>query len=115
MYTFVYWLAVWIPPLLLFVDMFVVLVLSPLLFLFTCLLCCFCLHVCLFVCLQGWSKYNAFHVCITSYNIAVQDHRAFKQKRWKYLVLDEVWTLSFLLPSACMPGDRGAVCSADEG
>lgn len=39
---------------------------------------------------KGWSKYNAFHVCITSYNIAVQDHRAFKQKKWKYLVLDEV-------------------------
>jgi len=37
----------------------------------------------------GWSKQNTFHVCITSYNIAVQDHRAFKQKRWKYLILDE--------------------------
>ena len=41
----------------------------------------------------GWTKANAFHVCITSYNIAVQDHRAFKQKKWKYLILDEV-TLS---------------------
>lgn len=46
--------------------------------------------VSLFSSLQGWSKYNAFHICITSYNIAVQDHRAFKQKRWKYLILDEV-------------------------
>ena len=40
--------------------------------------------------LQGWTKRNAFHVCITSYNIAVQDHRALKQKKWKYLILDEV-------------------------
>lgn len=40
--------------------------------------------------IQGWSKYNAFHVCITSYNIAVQDNRSFKQKKWKYLILDEV-------------------------
>ncbi|KAL5477552.1 hypothetical protein EMCRGX_G024363 [Ephydatia muelleri] len=37
----------------------------------------------------GWTKRNAFHVCITSYNIAVQDHRALKQKKWKYLILDE--------------------------
>ncbi|XP_019852163.1 PREDICTED: helicase domino-like isoform X2 [Amphimedon queenslandica] len=37
----------------------------------------------------GWSRQNSFHVCITSYNIAVQDHRAFKQKRWRYLILDE--------------------------
>ena len=40
--------------------------------------------------MQGWTKRNAFHVCITSYNIAVTDHRAFKQMKWKYLILDEV-------------------------
>lgn len=39
---------------------------------------------------QGWSKRNAFHICITSYNIAVTDHRAFKQKKWRYIILDEV-------------------------
>ena len=39
---------------------------------------------------QGWTKPNAFHVCITSYNLAVKDHRVFKQKKWRYLVLDEV-------------------------
>lgn len=50
-----------------------------------------CIYFFLFVAfLQGWSKRNAFHVCITSYNIAVTDHRSFKQKKWKYLVLDEV-------------------------
>jgi E1A-binding protein p400 len=37
----------------------------------------------------GWTKPNAFHVCITSYNLAVRDHRVFKQKKWKYIVLDE--------------------------
>lgn len=40
--------------------------------------------------MQGWTKPNAFHVCITSYNLAVKDHRVFKQKKWRYLVLDEV-------------------------
>lgn len=49
-----------------------------------------CVFVFLLFTFQGWSKHNAFHVCITSYNIAVQDHRAFKQKKWKYLILDEV-------------------------
>ena len=37
----------------------------------------------------GWSKTNAFHVCITSYKLIVQDAAAFRRKRWKYLVLDE--------------------------
>ena len=47
--------------------------------------------------IQGWTKPNTFHICITSYNIVVQDHRAFKQKRWKYLVLDEVSPLLMLI------------------
>jgi SNF2 family DNA or RNA helicase len=38
---------------------------------------------------QGWSKPNAFHVCITSYTLVLQDARMFKRKKWKYLVLDE--------------------------
>ena len=39
---------------------------------------------------QGWTKPNAFHVCITSYKLVVQDHQAFRRKKWKYLILDEV-------------------------
>lgn len=38
---------------------------------------------------QGWSKPNAFHVCITSYKIASQDIKALKKKAWQYLILDE--------------------------
>jgi E1A-binding protein p400 len=38
---------------------------------------------------QGWTKYNAFHVCITSYKLAVQDHNVFRRKKWKFLILDE--------------------------
>ena len=38
---------------------------------------------------KGWSAPNAMNVCITSYNLAVQDHRVFKRIKWKYLILDE--------------------------
>ncbi|KAL6060479.1 Pharynx and intestine in excess protein 1 [Balamuthia mandrillaris] len=38
---------------------------------------------------QGWSKTNSFHVCITSYTLVLQDHQAFRRKKWKYLILDE--------------------------
>lgn len=37
----------------------------------------------------GWTKVNAFHVCITSYKLVIQDHQAFRRKKWKYLILDE--------------------------
>jgi len=37
----------------------------------------------------GWSKLNSFHVCITSYQIVVQDSTAFRRKRWYYMILDE--------------------------
>ncbi|CAO3618792.1 unnamed protein product [Cunninghamella blakesleeana] len=37
----------------------------------------------------GWSKPNAFHVCITSYQLVLQDQSAFKRKPWQYLILDE--------------------------
>ena len=37
----------------------------------------------------GWTKPDAFHVCITSYHMAVQDNQAFRRKKWKYLILDE--------------------------
>ena len=38
---------------------------------------------------KGWSKFNAFHVCITSYRLATQDAAILKRMRWKYLILDE--------------------------
>lgn len=38
---------------------------------------------------QGWSKQNSFHVCITSYKLVIQDHFAFRRKKWYYMVLDE--------------------------
>ena len=37
----------------------------------------------------GWSKNNAFHVCITSYNIVLHDAKAFRRQKWQYLILDE--------------------------
>lgn len=46
-------------------------------------------HLSLVIFLQGWTKTNAFHVCITSYKLVIQDHQAFRRKKWKYLVLDE--------------------------
>ncbi|CAL8260066.1 unnamed protein product [Arctogadus glacialis] len=38
---------------------------------------------------QGWTKPNAFHVCVTSYKLVLQDHQAFRRKSWRYLILDE--------------------------
>jgi len=38
---------------------------------------------------KGWTKLNAFHVCITSYTLVVTDHSIFRRKKWCYLVLDE--------------------------
>ncbi|KAI9321900.1 SNF2 family N-terminal domain-containing protein [Dichotomocladium elegans] len=38
---------------------------------------------------MGWSKENAFHVCITSYQLVIQDQNVFRRKMWQYLVLDE--------------------------
>ncbi|KAL9655589.1 hypothetical protein ABK040_002253 [Willaertia magna] len=37
----------------------------------------------------GWNKPNTFHVCITSYNLVVQDKAIFRRKQWYYLILDE--------------------------
>lgn len=37
----------------------------------------------------GWTKPNAFHVCITSYKLVTQDQQSFRRKKWKYLILDE--------------------------
>ncbi|KAK9096057.1 hypothetical protein Sjap_021554 [Stephania japonica] len=38
---------------------------------------------------QGWMKPNSFHACITTYRLVIQDSKAFKRKKWKYLILDE--------------------------
>ncbi|KAJ7569569.1 hypothetical protein O6H91_01G084300 [Diphasiastrum complanatum] len=38
---------------------------------------------------QGWSKLNSFHICITTYRLVIQDAKAFRRKKWKYLILDE--------------------------
>ncbi|KAI9183690.1 swr1 complex component [Blastocladiella emersonii ATCC 22665] len=37
----------------------------------------------------GWTRPGAFHVCITSYQLAVADASVFKRKHWGYMVLDE--------------------------
>ena len=37
----------------------------------------------------GWSKPNAFHVCITSYQTVLVDASVFKRKHWYFLILDE--------------------------
>jgi len=38
---------------------------------------------------EGWTKPNQFHVCITSYQLVVNDASVFRRKRWKYIILDE--------------------------
>lgn len=38
---------------------------------------------------KGWNKPDAFHVCITSYQLVVQDQQSFKRRRWTYMILDE--------------------------
>ena len=38
---------------------------------------------------KGWSQPDAFHVCITSYKLVVQDAAVFKRKTWQYMLLDE--------------------------
>lgn len=41
----------------------------------------------------GWSKDNSFHVCITSYKLVIQDHFAFRRKKWYYMILDEAQSI----------------------
>ena len=38
---------------------------------------------------KGWMDGNRWHVCITSYQLALQDASALKRKNWHFLVLDE--------------------------
>lgn len=37
----------------------------------------------------GWNKPNSFHICITSYNLAIQDVHILRRKKWRYMILDE--------------------------
>jgi superfamily II DNA or RNA helicase len=37
----------------------------------------------------GWTKPNAFHVCVTSYQTVLADSSVFRRKKWYYLILDE--------------------------
>jgi len=45
---------------------------------------------------RGWSDPNSFHVCITSYQLILQDRHIFRRKRWQYLILDEVCVIIYL-------------------
>ncbi|KAI6777873.1 Helicase-like protein [Emericellopsis cladophorae] len=38
---------------------------------------------------QGWNNDDMWNVCITSYQLVLQDQQVFKRRRWHYLVLDE--------------------------
>uniref|UniRef100_A0A3Q3JXX5 Snf2-related CREBBP activator protein n=1 Tax=Monopterus albus TaxID=43700 RepID=A0A3Q3JXX5_MONAL len=50
---------------------------------------------------QGWTKPNAFHVCITSYKLVLQDHQAFRRKSWRYLILDEAQNIKTFKSQRC--------------
>ena len=38
---------------------------------------------------KGWFDNNLWHVCITSYQLVLQDQLTFKRRNWHYLILDE--------------------------
>eukprot|EP00796_Vickermania_ingenoplastis_P011076 gene11078-7707_t len=38
---------------------------------------------------KGWMKEDAFHICITTYNVLVNDRAVFRRRPWGFLVLDE--------------------------
>ena len=38
---------------------------------------------------KGWNTPNAFHVCVTSYQLILADQFVFRRKAWHYLILDE--------------------------
>ncbi|KAK7970162.1 SNF2 family N-terminal domain-containing protein [Apiospora saccharicola] len=38
---------------------------------------------------QGWKTDDMWNVCITSYQIVLQDQQVFKRRRWHYMILDE--------------------------
>jgi len=38
---------------------------------------------------HGWSNDDVWNVCITSYQMVLQDQQVFKRRRWHYMILDE--------------------------
>ena len=38
---------------------------------------------------RGWMAEDSFNVCITSYQLVLQDASSFKRRRWHYMILDE--------------------------
>jgi helicase SWR1 len=38
---------------------------------------------------RGWMADDSFNVCITSYQLVLQDAVSFKRRRWHYMILDE--------------------------
>lgn len=38
---------------------------------------------------QGWQSDDVWNVCISSYQIVLQDHQVFKRRKWHYMILDE--------------------------
>ncbi|RKP08892.1 SNF2 family N-terminal domain-containing protein [Thamnocephalis sphaerospora] len=38
---------------------------------------------------RGWSTENSFHVCVTTYQLVLQDQAIFRRRHWYYMVLDE--------------------------
>ncbi|KAK5047955.1 hypothetical protein LTR84_006145 [Exophiala bonariae] len=38
---------------------------------------------------KGWMADDSFNVCITSYQLVLQDANSFKRRRWHYMILDE--------------------------
>ena len=62
---------------------------------------------------KGWMDPNRFHVCITSYQMILQDALIFKRKRWVYLILDEAQNIRNFKSQRCRrccPSTRSADC-----
>ncbi|ELR03053.1 swr1 complex component [Pseudogymnoascus destructans] len=38
---------------------------------------------------QGWNDVDTWNVCITSYQLVLQDQQVFKRRKWHYMILDE--------------------------
>ncbi|KYK56097.1 helicase SWR1 [Drechmeria coniospora] len=38
---------------------------------------------------QGWNNDDIWNVCITSYQLVLQDQQVFRRRRWHYMILDE--------------------------
>ncbi|KAK8794788.1 hypothetical protein WA158_001769 [Blastocystis sp. Blastoise] len=38
---------------------------------------------------KGWTNPNSYHICITSYQLAIKDVALFRRRRWVYMILDE--------------------------